>query len=132
MPGCQKPSFNHFCCLQLHSICSNVTTQIELQLSDFEHFLVGNNAEVLFLDDKVFFFWNTSLYFTIFTRGKNVTFWLRFHSITSLKASLFPTSSNTNKEKLFFILFCHSNYKNFSQIISDKHYDILHLFHSYT
>ena len=74
MPGCQKPSFNHFCCLQLHSICSNVTTQIELQLSDFEHFLVGNNAEVLFLDDKVLIFLEILACTLLFLPGENVTF----------------------------------------------------------
>ena len=121
MPGCQKPSLNHFFCLQLHSTCSYVTAEIILQLWDLEHFLVGNNAEVLFLDDKVLIFFEILACTLLFLPEENVTFCLRFHSIMNLKASLFPTSSNTNKEKLFFKLFCRSNYKNVWHIISDKH-----------
>ena len=116
-----KTFLNHFFCLQLHSTCSYVTAEIVLQLWDFEHFLVGNNAEVLFLDDKVLIFFEILACTLLFLPGENVTFWLRFHSIMNLKASLFPTSSNTNKEKLFFKLFCRCNYKNVWHIISDKH-----------
>ena len=46
--------------------------QIELQLSDFEHFLVGNNAEVLFLDDKVFFFFEILACTLLFLPGEKM------------------------------------------------------------